>query len=71
MLFIYKFKLLYLLYNHLILLILSITKSNIISKKLKLNNNTVLSVRFFSNISFTKNIINAANIGIASGIIIL
>ena len=53
------------------LFILSIIKSNIIDKKLKLKSKTVLSVKLPEKISFIKKIIKAKNNGKIKGINIL
>lgn len=53
------------------LLILSIIKSKIIDKKLKLNSNTVLSVTLLERISCIKKKMNAQNKGKIKGISIL
>ena len=45
-------------------------KRSIINKKLKLNNNTVLSVKLLEKISLIKKKINAKNRGKTNGIII-
>ena len=56
---------------YLTLLILSIIKSKITDKKLKLNSKTVLSVKLLDKISWIKKNINAKNNGKIKGTIIL
>ena len=56
---------------YLTLLILSIIKSKITDKKLKLNSKTVLSVKLLDKISWIKKKINAKNNGKIKGTIIL
>ena len=58
-------------FTYLILFILSIIKSKIIKRKLKLNNITVLSVKLLALISLVKKIKKAAKHGTNNGIIIL
>ena len=57
--------------SYLILLILSIKKSSIINKKIKIKSKIVLSVKLPDIISWVKNKIKAQNSGIINGVIIL